>query len=106
MSEILNIFPLKYVGNIVNQHTGEVNQDETTMKNPNGITTNETTPEDQNTFSVESNDSAIFTDYLKLAIDLDRSERLGEMIKTTGFQLYNTFIGTNASTSNFSNNES
>lgn len=46
-------------------------------------------------FSMENNNSAIFTAFLKLAIDTDRSERLNEMIKTTGFQLYNTFIGGN-----------
>lgn len=46
-------------------------------------------------FSMENNNNAIFTAFLKLAIDSDRSERLNEMIKTTGFQLYNTFIGGN-----------
>lgn len=44
---------------------------------------------------MENNNNAIFTAFLKLAIDSDRSERLNEMIKTTGFQLYNTFIGGN-----------
>lgn len=48
-------------------------------------------------FSVENNNNALFTNFLKLAIDSDRSERLNEMIKTTGFQLYNTFIGGNNS---------
>lgn len=43
----------------------------------------------------ENNNNALFTNFLKLAIDTDRSERLNEMIKTTGFQLYNTFIGGN-----------
>lgn len=43
----------------------------------------------------ENNNNAIFTNFLKLAINTDRSERLNEMIKTTGFQLYNTFIGGN-----------
>lgn len=46
-------------------------------------------------FSMENNNNAIFTAFLKSAIDTDRSERLNEMIKTTGFQLYNTFIGGN-----------
>lgn len=45
---------------------------------------------------METNNNAIFTNFLKLAIDSDRSERLNEMIKTTGFQLYNTFIGGNS----------
>lgn len=43
----------------------------------------------------ENNNNEIFTNFLKLAIDTDRSERLNEMIKTTGYQLYNTFIGGN-----------
>lgn len=43
-------------------------------------------------FSLKMGDHAIFTHFLKMSVDLDRSERLSEMIKTTGFQLYNTFI--------------
>lgn len=33
----------------------------------------------------------LFTEYLTHAIDRDRAERLGEMIKTTGYQLYETY---------------
>lgn len=33
----------------------------------------------------------MFTKYLTEAIDRDRAERLGEMIKTTGYQLYETY---------------
>lgn len=49
---------------------------------------------------MDNNNSAIFTAFLKLAIDTDRSERLNEMIKTTGFQLYNTYIGGGAGGNN------
>lgn len=47
----------------------------------------------QTIVTLTSDDYAIFTHYLKIAIDYDRSERLGDMIKTTGYQLYSTFIG-------------
>lgn len=33
----------------------------------------------------------LFMQYLGMAIDRDRAERLGEMIKTTGHQLYDTY---------------
>lgn len=33
----------------------------------------------------------LFSDYLTAAIDRDRAERLGEMIKTTGYQLNETY---------------
>lgn len=48
--------------------------------------------------SVESEDSSsdideevLFTQYLSMAIDRDRAERLSDMIKTTGHQLYETY---------------
>lgn len=47
----------------------------------------------QTVVTLTHDDYAIFTHYLKIAIDYDRSERLGDMIKTTGYQLYSTFIG-------------
>lgn len=47
----------------------------------------------QTVVTLTHDDYAIFTHYLKIAIDCDRSERLGDMIKTTGYQLYSTFIG-------------
>lgn len=50
--------------------------------------------------SMDNNNSEIFTAFLKLAIDTDRSERLNEMIKTTGYQLYNTYIGGGAGGNN------
>ena len=33
----------------------------------------------------------IFSEYLKIAIDQDRANRLSDMIKTTGHQLYDTY---------------
>lgn len=56
--------------------------------------------EDKELSALDNNNSAIFTAFLKLAIDTDRSERLNEMIKTTGFQLYNTYIGGGAGGNN------
>lgn len=37
------------------------------------------------------NEEMLFTKFLTEAIDRDRAERLGEMIKTTGYQLYETY---------------
>lgn len=40
---------------------------------------------------VTTTEDRLFTVYLTQAIDRDRAERLGEMIKTTGYQLYETY---------------
>lgn len=36
-------------------------------------------------------EKCLFTQFFIIAIDRDRAERLGEMIKTTGHQLYETY---------------
>ncbi len=41
--------------------------------------------------SVERFEDKIFAEYLKMAIDKDRANRLSDMIKTTGHQLYDTY---------------
>ncbi|KAJ6643629.1 Hermansky-Pudlak syndrome 3 protein like [Pseudolycoriella hygida] len=41
--------------------------------------------------SVERFEDKIFAEYLKQAIDKDRANRLSDMIKTTGHQLYDTY---------------
>lgn len=41
--------------------------------------------------SVERFEDKIFSEYLKMAIDKDRANRLSDMIKTTGHQLYDTY---------------
>lgn len=62
LTQIIKIFPVKY-----NAASGE--------NKPDAVTT----------------EDRLFTVYLTLAIDRDRAERLGEMIKTTGYQLYETY---------------
>lgn len=124
LSDILNIFPIKYIGDSIDQYNGQSNDasnngettnenenenhsieqstDNNSMEHENGIVANCNTNDKTNDvehrkkFSIKHSDHALFTHYLKVAIDLDRSERLSEMIKTTGFQLYNTFIGSNS----------
>lgn len=95
LSEILNIFPVKYIGDNI-----ERENDENCLNNFDNLTKdkqNERKNSD-NTMNIpiKNSDYEYFTQYLKTAIDLDRSERLSEMIKTTGYQLYNTFVGSNA----------
>lgn len=41
--------------------------------------------------SVTQIEEQLLTKYLTEAIHRDRAERLGEMIKTTGYQLYETY---------------
>lgn len=119
LPEVLTIFPVKYVNhmneaqNIATNSNDNHSSSEIIVENIENISlanqllndefvtshnghNDESIDIEQNkqeTFN--KNDHAIFTHYLKLAIDLDRSERLSEMIRTTGFQLYNTFIGVN-----------
>lgn len=86
LSDVLSILPAKYIG---------IESDGTARSQPL------TELEDSNTFGagcssskaeivIEPNESALFTQYLKMAIDRDRSERLSDMIKTTGYQLFNS----------------
>lgn len=46
---------------------------------------------DSDTHTSESVEDKIFAEYLKMAIDKDRANRLSDMIKTTGHQLYDTY---------------
>lgn len=103
LSEILNIFPVKYIGDNIDRDTGD--DDDETTNDPNGGISDKlnTLPllngvecETRRTnVPIKNSDYEFFTQYLKMAIDLDRSERLSEMIKTTGLQLYNTIAGNN-----------
>lgn len=119
LAEVLTILPHKYIGDLSVQsqssaaHThndvSEIleNHDNVSMINQlssngdvsscngyNGFTEHSDN-EHPKMESISNNDVAIFTHYLKMSIDLDRSERLSEMIRTTGYQLYNTYIGVN-----------
>lgn len=104
LSEILNIFPVKYIGDSIEKENNVDSNDE------NEQTTIDITKENSNTdqlinIPIKNSDYEYFTHYLKVAVDLDRSERLSEMIKTTGYQLYNTFVGSNVNNvENFNSN--
>lgn len=123
LAEVLTILPVKYVGDLGAQtqcsaaHTNNDcsesvdNHETTSMMNEkislNGDSSSYNGHNGYNGYmepsdseqpkmeSINNNDHAIFTHYLKKSVDLDRSERLSEMIRTTGYQLYNTFIGMN-----------
>lgn len=120
LAEVLTILPLKYVGELNSQiqssamHTNNEcseNQENVSMVNQvssngdasscnghngyNGFGEHSDCGEPTKLESINNNDHAIFTHFLKMSVDLDRSERLSEMIRTTGYQLYNTFIGGN-----------
>lgn len=96
LSEVLNIFPVKYIGDSIDKENNDENINETdnNFELPRDHKINENNDQTKN-ISIKTSDYVFFTHYLKMAIDLDRSERLSEMIKTTGFQLYNTFVGSN-----------
>lgn len=103
LSEILNIFPVKYIGDNIDRDNGY--DDDDAINDPTGGITDKLNSltlfngiEDdarQSNVPIKNSDYEFFTYYLKTAIDLDRSERLSEMIKTTGLQLYNTIAGNN-----------
>lgn len=103
LSEILNIFPVKYIGDNIGRDNGDDDSD--TINDPNGGTADKLMPlahvngieldVRRPNVPIKNSDYEFFTQSLKLAIDLDRSERLSEMIKTTGLQLYNTIAGNN-----------
>lgn len=103
LSEILNIFPVKYIGDNIDRDNGDEGDD--AINDPNGGITDtlHTLPllnggdgdAGRPNVPIKNSDYEFFTQYLKTAIDLDRSERLSEMIKTTGLQLYNTIAGNN-----------
>lgn len=103
LPDILTIFPVKYINDSINNGDdgnddvadNELISIEKHLDNDemcNAIDMDCVIDVDGKKFKLKMSDHAIFTHYLKIAIDLDRSERLSEMIKTTGFQLYNTFI--------------
>lgn len=71
LTQIIKIFPIKNVetGGLV---TASADADDTAAGNMH-------------------NEEMLFTKFLTEAIDRDRAERLGEMIKTTGYQLYETY---------------
>lgn len=101
LSEILNIFPVKYIGDNIDQDNGEIDD---AANDPSGIADrlnhslhlNGVDGDDRHrSMPIKNSDYAFFTKYLKKAIDLDRSERLSEMIKTTGVQLYNSIAVNN-----------
>lgn len=123
LAEVLTILPVKYVGDLgaqaqnsaahtnndcseivdnhesasMNNQLSSCNGDVSSYNGHNGYS-GLMEPSDSEQLKMESinnNDHAIFTHFLKKSVDLDRSERLGEMIRTTGYQLYNTFIGIN-----------
>lgn len=104
LSEILNIFPVKYIGDNIGRDNGD-DDDNDIINDPNGGTTDKLKPQSlpngiecdasRPNVPIKNSDYEFFTQYLKIAIDLDRSERLSEMIKTTGLQLYNTIAGNN-----------
>lgn len=71
LTQIIKIFPIK------NVETG-------------GLVA-ETGDTDDAAGSNMHNEEMLFTKFLTEAIDRDRAERLGEMIKTTGYQLYETY---------------
>lgn len=113
LSEILNtIFPIKYIGETIDRDNGGDGEcNDGTLNDPNGGVADKLKaltllngvdgdaarrPNDP----MKNSDYEIFTQYLKTAIDLDRSERLSEMIKTTGLQLYNTIAGNNLNADN------
>lgn len=113
LSEILNtIFPIKYIGETIGRDNGDGGDcNDGTMNDPdggiadklktltllNGIDGDSARPPND---PMKPSDYEIFTQYLKTAVDLDRSERLSEMIKTTGLQLYNTIAGNNLNADN------
>ncbi|XP_031634727.1 uncharacterized protein LOC116348019 [Contarinia nasturtii] len=84
LPEVLNIVPMKYFDDGIAQMISRAQEK---IDNGENVENAEIFP--------ENNNNALITNFLKSAIDTDRSERLNEMIKTTGFQLYNTFIGGN-----------
>lgn len=105
LPDILTIFPVKYINECMNNAVDAAKNDDNenismNQYNDDLISINPPISMDGTDVIIESNkkdslkigNHAIFTHFLKMAIDLDRSERLSEMIKTTGFQLYNTFI--------------
>lgn len=124
LAEVLTILPLKYVSELNNQTQGSPahtnnecseladNHENVSMINQlssNGDASSCNGHNGYNGFAdhsdcggdppksepIANNDHAIFTHFLRMSVDLDRSERLSEMIRTTGYQLYNTFIGGN-----------
>lgn len=74
LTQIIKIFPVKCADTVADPQTG------------NGATQDA----DQQDV-VQHDEDRLFTVYLTEAIDRDRAERLGEMIKTTGYQLYETY---------------
>lgn len=110
LSEILNIFPVKYIGDSIDKEINDEQNDENEQLKSNQMTidliANEHLNSDQLVnYPIKNSDYEYFTHYLKIAVDLDRSERLSEMIKTTGYQLYNTFVGSNSNNvENFNTN--
>lgn len=99
----MNIFPVKYIGDNIDRENGDEGDD--AINDPNAGITDTLHPlsllngggcdADRPNVPIKNSDYEFFTQYLKTAIDLDRSERLSEMIKTTGLQLYNTIAGNN-----------
>lgn len=106
LPDILTIFPVKYINECMNNaddaaknnddneniSMNQDNDDRISINLPISIDGTDVIIESNKKDSLKMGNHAIFTHFLKIAIDLDRSERLSEMIKTTGFQLYNTFI--------------
>lgn len=76
LTQIIKIFPVKCTNNNKSL-SGEESQsnDELFLTSSTSSTT----------------EDRLFKMYLTQAIDRDRAERLGEMIKTTGYQLYETY---------------
>lgn len=72
LTQIIKIFPIK------NVETG-------------GLVTTTTVETDDTHANNMHTEEMLFTKFLTEAIDRDRAERLGEMIKTTGYQLYETY---------------
>lgn len=104
LPDILTIFPIKFINDCIsnaddaengdndNISMNQDNDDLISINPPISMDGTDVIIESNKKFSLKMGDHATFTHFLKIAVDLDRSERLSEMIKTTGFQLYNTFI--------------
>lgn len=75
LTQIIKIFPVKCPPAAESKEADQ-------PQKPDSTTTTTTTT---------SGEDRLFTEFLTQAIDRDRAERLGEMIKTTGYQLYETY---------------